>query len=769
MQYDEWGIVENHFSTEGNCNNETIFSIGNGYMGMRGSFEEGYSGPEGTGLEGTYINGFYDSEYIKYGEAGYGFAEKSQTMLNVTNSKLIKLYIEDEEFDILKGELKYYNRTLDLKKGILIRNVVWRSPKGKEIKLEAKRLASFDNKHIFAFEYKITPLNFQGCIKILSAIDGNVSNTTAEDDPRVGSGFSGKVLQKVSGKVRQTYGELIQKTKMTNRHVACSMENSLETKCPYITKNLSGESYYGVIFEVEALCEEELVLNKYTAYTTDRDCNREELSELAYALVSEAKSLGFSELEDAQRKFLEAFWYKSDVTIKGDSLLQQGIRFNIFHLLQAAGTDGKTNIPAKGLTGEGYDGHYFWDTETFMLPFFLYSKPEIARKLLEYRYSTLDKARERARIMAHKKGVLFPWRTINGEECSAYFPAGTAQYHINADIALAIKRYMEATEDVDFLIKYGAEIIFETARLWVDAGSYINNKGNRFCINCVTGPDEYTALVNNNFYTNAMAKENLLYSFETALWMCKEQPKAHEELKAKIGLEPCEVDEWKKAADNMYLPYDEDLKIHPQDDSFLQKAVWDFENTPKENYPLLMHYHPLVIYRYQVCKQADVVLALFLLSEKFSKEQKKRDYDYYESITTHDSSLSSCIYCIEAAEIGYYEKAYSYFMKTVRMDLDNHQGNTEYGIHAANMAGAWACVVNGFGGMRVYDGLLHFNPYVPDNWQEYSFNITFKGSTISVKAKNEQTIYKLLEGKPLKIIHNDTEISLSTIGTEQYI
>jgi alpha,alpha-trehalose phosphorylase len=312
---------------------------------------------------------------------------------------------------------------------------------------------------------------------------------------------------------------------------------------------------------------------------------------------------------------------------------------------------------------------------------------------------------------------------------------------------------MEATEDTEFFVNCGAEILFETARLWADLGRFIESKNNKICINEVTGPDEYTALVNNNCYTNLMAKENLEYAYRTASWMKENNKAEFDRLAAKLGLQKEEMDFWKKAADNMYIPYDESLKIYPQDDSFLDKVPWDFENTPRENYPLLIHYHPLVIYRHQVCKQADLVLAEFLLPNKFDKEQKKRDYDFYEKVTTHDSSLSTCIFSIMASEIGYHDKAYKYFLETAAMDLTNSHGNTKDGIHAANMAGAWMCLVNGFAGMRAYEDILSFNPHIPEQWEEYSFKVTYRGRLIEVRVDRENITYTLLEGDNIDILH----------------
>jgi alpha,alpha-trehalose phosphorylase len=441
--------------------------------------------------------------------------------------------------------------------------------------------------------------------------------------------------------------------------------------------------------------------------------------------------------------------------------LQQGVHFNQFHLLQSIGRDGKTSIAAKGVTGEGYEGHYFWDTEIYIFPFFLFSMPEIARKLLDFRYQGLDKAREQARLMSHAKGALYPWRTIAGEECSAYFPAGTAQYHINADIAYSIKLYAEVTGDESFLYPHGAEIVMETARIWMGIGGYIPRKGNHFCINEVTGPDEYSALVNNNYYTNAMAQMHLRYAADVAETMRTRLPEEFAALARTIEMEPDEPARWREAAERMFLPVDEDLGIHPQDDSFLSRQVWDFASTPKDHYPLLLHYHPLVIYRYQVCKQADMVLALLLLGDRFTPEEKKLDFDYYEAMTTHDSSLSSCVFSIIASEVGYRDKAYTFFMETARMDLDNTHANTQYGVHTAAMAGTWMGVVYGFAGMRAYGGSVQFAPHLPDGWQHYRFTIRVHGRLLQVQIDREKAEYRLLAGEPLSVTHNGRAIRLT--------
>ncbi|HBL36573.1 MAG TPA: family 65 glycosyl hydrolase [Firmicutes bacterium] len=745
----EWEIVEERFQVENNLRNETVFSLGNGYLGMRGNFEEGYNGPAGTSVEGTYINGFYDTELLKYPEVAHGYPEQSQTMLNITNGKLIKVYVEDEEFQMVCGELREYRRTLDLKKGVLQRSLVWRSPAGREIRLEITRLVSLTNKHLAALAYKITPLNFTGKIRLFSALDGDVQNLQAEKDPRVGSHLKGRVLEVLAQKIDAAGGVLYQRTKKTGFYLACAMRNQVQDPRTKV-ETAADPHMVGASYEFQAASGESIHFFKYLAYVTARD-GETDLCAQAETLVQEAERVGFDRLRQEQQEYLAAFWQQSDVKVKGDDLVQQGLRFNAFHLLQAVGKDGVTNIGAKGLTGEGYEGHYFWDTEIYIMPFFLHNAPSISKALLKYRYHILDQARARALELGLTRGALYPWRTIGGEECSPFFPAGTAQYHINADIAYAISKYVEYTGDREFLAAYGAEILFETARFWMEVGEFNPRKDHQFCINVVTGPDEYTALVDNNCYTNMMVREHLSFACRTAAWLQGTAADRYRDLCAKIGLSKEEVSRWQQAAEQMYIPYDEQLSIHAQDDTFLDKPVWDLAATPSDHFPLLLHYHPLLIYRAQVCKQPDVILALFLLGHRFSPEQKRRNYDYYERITTHDSSLSPSIFSIVASELGYAEKAYSYFQATVRLDLDDYNGNTKDGIHTACMGGAWLCVVYGFAGMRVDDGVLSFAPTLPEQWQEYSFTVLYKSRLIRVTVDKAGTRYELLQGEPLTI------------------
>ena len=754
--FDPWCIRETVFDASSHFLHETLFALGNGYIGLRATGEEGYSGPAGSSLDGSYLNGFYESEPIVYPEAAFGLAKTNQFMLNVPNAKGISLWIGDERFDPLTGTLGCYARTLDFRAGVLERSLEWAAPSGKRIALRSRRVVSFADKHLFAIAWEVTPLNFSGPITIVSSVNGAVRNLEAGDDPRVGSAVSGPALHTVSVEQDASLSALVQRTHNSGFTLVSAIATHVDGS---VADKTHTEQQASERFTVDTVQGTPVRLVKYGAYYSSRDYPVDELLERSRATLRGAVANGFDALCAAQAAYLADFWLHADVDIGGDDALQQGIRFNQFHLLQSVGRDGRTNIAAKGVTGEGYEGHYFWDTEIYIFPFFLYAKPDVARKLLEYRYAGLPQARERARQMAHAQGALYPWRTIAGSECSAYFPAGTAQYHINADIAYSIKAYFEATGDAEYMAQAGTEIVLETARIWIGLGS-VDRQG-RFCINEVTGPDEYTALVNNNYYTNAMARMHLRFAADSVDALRRDFPADFRRVAAATGLQDAEVNAWRQAADTMHLPYDAHLGIHAQDDSFLSKKPWNFAATPPENYPLLLNYHPMVIYRHQVCKQADVVLALMLLSDQFTLDDKRRDFDYYEAVTTHDSSLSSCIFSIIAAEVGYHDKAYDYFLETARLDLDDTHGNTHYGVHTAAMAGTWLGVAYGFAGMRVIDGALRFAPSLPRQWQHYQFQVQLRGSFIRVRVTPDETVYTLLDGDGLAFSHHGQALAIT--------
>lgn len=749
---DPWRIRELTFDPAYAARNETIFSLANGHLGLRGNLEE----EAGNVAHGTYVNGFFEEAPIAYGEVAFGYARNHQVLLNVADGKRIQLFVGDDPFSLGSGTVEAYERSLDLRTGVLTRSVRWRAPRGAVIELVVRRLVSLKRPRVAAIDFAVTVVDGSAPLRIVSAINAEVRNQEVSEDPRVGAHLPDGALRTVHREASGTWGAVVQRTRSTRLALVAAADHEVGGDEPARTaaRTASVANDHGVTLTVEASAPHgsRLALTKYLAYCTSLDHPEEQLVARAREAIDEARDRGFDELVEEQRTELERFWSTSDVEIDGDGGLQQGVRFNLFSLFQSAGRDGRTSLAAKGLTGEGYEGHYFWDTEIFALPFFIYTQPAIAGALLRYRCRILGKARARAAEMS-QRGALYPWRTIGGEEASAYFPAGTAQYHINADIALAIGKYVAATGDRSFLVEGGAEVIFETARLWADLGAYIPAQGGAFCINEVTGPNEYTALVNNNCYTNLMAQAHLRYAATLAGELARLDPDAYERLVGRIGLEAGEVVEWQRAADLIRIPRDSGLGIHAQDDSFLSRAVWDFAGTPASSYPLLLHYHPLVIYRHQVLKQPDVVLAQVLLGSQFSMAEKKRNFDYYDPLTTGDSSLSPCIQSVAAAELGYADRAYGYFMRTARMDLDDVNGNVLHGVHAAAMAGSWVSLVHGFGGFRDDDGRISFGPRLPAAWSRLRFRLQLGEALLQVTLTQHAATYELLAGKSVEISH----------------
>lgn len=716
---------------------ESLYALANGYLGVRGCFEEGYT-KEHTTIRGTYINGLYDLVDAKYSEKHHGFPEVQEKMPNLMDLQEIEIYLDGEGVSLFNGRHTNYKRILNFDEGYAERSFEYETQNGKKASIKFRRMVSFNVKELFLIDLQIT---YDGEILIKSYVDGAVSNYTNKFDPRVGE--DSKLLDwKSSYIVDKKYLVVTARTMRTNFEVGCvvghcsSEENAL----------VSIEGINEPKMMVAYLSKGGLALTKYCAYLDSRT-NQEPVSNLGLDIIKRCSKLKFDEHLENQREYLKSFWNYSDIKIYGDDVIQQGVRFSIFQLLQSVGQDGATNIAAKGLTGEGYEGHYFWDTEIYILPFFLLTQPEVAKKLLIYRHSILEGAREEARGLGHKRGVKYPWRTITGRECSTFFPAGTAQYHINGDIAYGFVQYYLQHGDLDFICMYGAEVIFETARLWLEIGHFYQGK---FMIHNVTGPDEYSCIVNNNYYTNVMAQYNLEWAVRFYRLLKKERPAAFHELINKIQFNESEIDEMEKAYKNMYLPYDDILKIHKQDDAFLEKKVWDFKGTPEDKYPLLLHYHPLTIYRYQVIKQADTVLAHLLLEDSADAESMRNAFDYYERVTTHDSSLSLCIYGIMASKCGYYEKAYDYFLKTVRLDLDNTHGNTKDGLHIANLGGTTLSVIFGFAGYRIKHDGISLSPWCPKTWRGYEFNLFYRGRRLSIKVSDMVEI-KLLEGHKLQL------------------
>ena len=757
-----WALRETAFDPAGSARSETVFALGNGYLGMRGAFEEGLDPAAGSSVRGTYLNGFYEAGSIRYPEDAYGLARKSQTLLNVTDALGVELRVDGERFSMSDGRLEGYERTLDFRRGVLERSLTWVSPRGQRVSLTIERLVSLVRRPVAALRYRAAPLDADVEIELRSSVDGRVENAVDETDLRVG-GMAGRVLVSVASSVEEELLALRQRAPGSGLELGCAADHRLSGGEGLERRVLEEDHRLTLTYRVRAGRGETVTLEKAVAYVDTREVEAERLIERCAAAAREAGTAGFEALEAEQREALAAFWRASDVRVDGDDALQQSLRFGALQLLQGTGSDGRSSVAAKGLTGPGYEGHLFWDAEVYVLPFFLYTRPAVARSMLEHRIHGLDAARARARELSHA-GALYPWRTIDGEEASAYFPAGTAQLHINADIAYALERYLEATDDVGLLWQGGAAMLFETARFWLSRGTFVARRGGSFCLHTVTGPDEYTALVDNNLYTNLMAQGHLRFAASVAERLESEAPSRYAALAKTLALDPGERERWLRAADRMELPFDRELGVHPQDDGFLEKEPWDPATIPAEKRPLLLHYHPLDIYRRQVLKQADVVLALFLREEHFGRAEARRDFAYYEPLTTHDSSLSPCVHGIVAARLGQVDKAYAYFGRTARMDLDDINRNVKDGVHTAAMGGTWLAVVAGFAGMRVSAGRLSFEPRLPAAWEGLRFRIAFRGAVLDVDVRRERTLYHLAEGGPLSVAHRGDTFELGPGG-----
>ncbi|HEX4250032.1 MAG TPA: glycosyl hydrolase family 65 protein [Pseudonocardia sp.] len=744
MIVDSWRLVEPELDVDRLAQTESLFALSNGHIGLRGNLDEG----DPHSLPGTYLNSLYESRPLPYAEAGYGYPESGQSVINVTNGKLIRLLLDDEPFDIRYGELHHHERTLDFRDGVLRREVEWSSPAGQRVKVRSTRLVSFSQRSIVAIRYEVTPVAESARIVLQSELITNEQLPAATNDPRVAAVLEAP-LQAEEFDANHSGAIVMHSTRVSGLRMAAMMDHLWEGAEDVLVTTDCKPDLGRLTLSTTLQPGQTFTLTKLIGYGWSSQRTRPALRSQVAGAVTGARHTGWDGLVAEQRQYLDDFWERADVRLDGDDRLQQAIRFSLFHVLQAGARTEQRAIPAKGLTGSGYDGHTFWDTETFLLPVLTYTAPHAARDSLRWRHSTLDMARERAAQLG-LAGAAFPWRTIRGQENSAYWPAGTAAYHINADISDATLRYVHATEDTDFERDYGLEILVETARLWISLGHA--DAAGKFRIDGVTGPDEYSAIADNNVYTNLMAQRNLRGAVDVV--------KAHSEKAAEVGVTPAEVERWRRAAESMYVPYDERLSVHPQATAFTDHERWDFEGTPPEKYPLLLHFPYGDIYRRQVIKQADLVLALHLRGDYFTPEQKARDFAYYEPLTVRDSSLSACTQAIVAAEVGHLRLAQDYLTEVALTDLDDLHHNTGSGLHMANLAGVWLGLVAGFGGMRDHDGALTFAPRLPPGWTRLRFGMTWHDRQLRVDITPEEASYKLADGEPLTLRHHGQKITV---------
>jgi len=740
---DEWSIRETRLHLDILAQTESIFALSNGHIGFRGNLDEG----EPHGLPGTYLNSVYELRPLPYAEAAYGDPESGQTVINVTNGKIIRLLVDDEPFDVRYGGVQSHERELDLRDGVLRRSVRWTSPAGRTVKVSSVRMVSFTQRSIAAISYEVEPLDAAVRVVVQSELVANEELPGSAGDPRAAAVLASP-LECEEHQVQGTVGLMIHHTRVSGLRIGAATDHLIEGPSEMVVESESHPDVVRVSVTARLKPGERLRIVKLMAYGWSSVRSRPALHDQVVAALSAARLTSWEGLLSEQRAYLDDFWGRADVELEGDPEIQQAVRFALFHVLQAGARGERRPIPAKGLTGPGYDGHTFWDTEIFVLPVLTLTLPEAAADALRWRYSILELAKERARQL-RLRGAAFPWRTIHGEECSGYWPASTAAFHINADIAYTVVHYMQATGNNAFEEEVGLELLVETARLWRTLG--YRDAVDRFRIDGVTGPDEYSAIADNNVYTNLMAQHNLHSAVEAV--------QRHPSVAHALGVDAEEIASWRDAADKMLIPYDERLGVTPQAESFTEHEVWDFASTAPDQYPLLLHFPYFDLYRKQVLKQADLVLAMQLCGDAFTAEQKARNFAYYEPLTVRDSSLSARTQAVLAAEVGQLDLAYDYLGEAALMDLDDLEHNARDGVHIASLAGAWTALVAGFGGLR-YEGSLSFAPRLPDGIERLAFRILFRGRRLRVEVTATEAMYRLLDGSPLKIRHHGDEIIL---------
>jgi alpha,alpha-trehalose phosphorylase len=739
-----WCIRESSLDFDLIAQSESIFALSNGHIGLRGNLDEG----EPHGLPGTYLNSCCELRPLTHAETGFGYTALAESIINVTNGKLIRLFVDDEPFDVRYGTLHAHERSLDLRTGTLVRDAHWTSPAGRSVRVRSTRLVSLTQRSVAAIHYEVEALDGPIRAVLQSELVTNEALPSASDDPRV-SAMLESPLESEEHVVDGLRAVTVHRTHRSGLLVGAAMDHEIDA--PERTRT-HVESFPDVS-RLTVACRlgegQRLRLVKYLAYGWSSRRSRPAVHDQVVAALAGANLSGWDGLAEDQRARLDEFWSGADVEIDGDAEVQQAVRFALFSVFQASVRAERRPIPAKGLTGPGYDGHTFWDTETYVLPVLTYTEPAVAADALRWRQLTIPEAMEHARSLG-LDGAAFPWRTIRGRESSGYWPASTAAFHVNADISDAALRYVDATDDVAFEREVALPILVETARLWRGLGHH--DATGRFRIDGVTGPDEYDALIDNNVYTNLMAEQNLRAAADAVA----RHPDVAEQLD--VGSE--EASSWRDAAARMMVPYDARLGVHEQSEGYTDHARWNFASTSPDQYPLLLHFPYFDLYRKQVVKQADLVLAMQLRGDAFTREQKERNFAYYEQITVRDSSLSSGPQAVMAAEMGHLDLAHDYLAETSLIDLENLNHNTADGLHLASLASTWTSIVAGFGGMRARDSRLRFAPWLPNTFTKLSFRVRYRDRRVSVTTDGDTATYELLMGAPLTMQHHGDEFEL---------
>jgi len=729
-----WCIRETHLDLSLIAQSESVFALSNGHIGLRGNLDEG----EPHGIPGTYLNSFYEQRPLPYAEAGYGYPEEGQTVVNVTNGKIMRLLVEDEPFDVRYGELHAHERVLDLRAGTLTRSADWTSPAGKRVLVRSTRLVSFQHRNIAAICYEVEAIERTRVI-VQSELVANEEVPIQSKDPRVAAALTDP-LKPLSQDIEQHGVLLVHRTRESGLTMAAGMDHLVTVPGRVSEETDARKNWARTTVTCILKPGEVLRIVKFLSYGWSSVRSKEAVRDQAAAALTGARYQGWEGVLAGQRAYLDTFWDNADVEVDGDPVLQQAVRFALFHVLQAGARSERRALAAKGLTGPGYDGHAFWDTEGYVLPLLMYAVPGAAADALHWRASILDLARQRAETLG-LQGAAFPWRTIRGQECSAYWPAGTAAFHLNAVIASAVERYRVITGDDSLERDGGLEILIETARLWCSLGHH--DRTGAWHVDGVTGPDEYSAVADDNIFTNLMAARNL----RVAAAACGRHP----ELAGRLGVTESETGLWLAHAHEVHIPYDEGLGVHPQSEGFTRYDAWDFKAF-RGRYPLMLHAPYVQLYRKQVLKQADLVLAMQWFPDAFTPEQKARNVDYYERITVRDSSLSACTQAVMCAEVGHLELAHDYAHEAALVDLRDLHHNSRDGLHIASLAGAWSAIVEGFGGLREHGEVLGFDPALPEGINRLSFRLLRHGMRLLVEVDHRQVRCSLRDGEQSSLI-----------------
>ncbi len=723
-----WCVREPRLDVDALARTESVFALSNGHIGLRGNLDEG----EPRGIPGTYLNSFFELRPLPYAEAGYGYPESGQTVVDVPDGKIVRLLVDDEPFDVRYGQLNAHERVLDLRAGVLRREADWTSPAGRRVLVRSTRLVSLTHRAVAAVCYEVEAVERTRVI-VQSELVANQEAPTQSEDPRAAAALQDPLVG-LSSDVDGRGAMLVHRTRLSGLTVAAGMDHEVVVPGRVEVDTDAREDWARTTVVCILKPGEVLRVVKYLGYGWSSQRSEEAVRDQAAAALTGARYAGWDRLLEAQREYLDDFWDGADVEVDGDDALQQAVRFGLFHVLQAGARAERRAIPAKGLTGPGYDGHAFWDTEGWVVPVLAYTQPAAARDALLWRASILDLAKDRAATL-DLQGAVFPWRTIRGQECSAYWPAGTAAFHLNAVIANTFERYRVITGSDALERSGGLPVLVETARLWASLGT--TDRHGRWHVDGVTGPDEYSAVADDNTFTNLMAAANLRIAAAAV--------GRHPDLAADLDVTDEEVAEWRRCADAVCVPYDRELQVTQQSRDYTRRQVWDFE-AYRDRYPLMLHAPYVQLYRKQVVKQADLVLALHWCGQAFSAEQKARDVDYYERVTVRDSSLSACTQAVVCAEVGHLDLAYDYAQEAAFVDLRDLHANTRDGLHMASLAGAWSALVEGFGGLRERDEMLALDPRLPDGLDRLAFRLRWRDVRLHVEATHEQVVLTLRDG-----------------------